>query len=101
MSISSRQWQQYQYRCTKEANGLPNFDIFVKNNLERRVKSLPHVFIEDDPCEIACITFGYKNGALIRLLQQRGSAIGLGQFKKIAPIEDKIDKLLKTHATDL
>jgi hypothetical protein len=41
------------------------------------------------------MTFGYKNGDLIRLLYARGAAIANAKVDKMTEIEKKIEELLK------
>jgi len=53
------------------------------------------------PVKIAALAFGYKNGDLIRLLQQRGTAIANFNMKKMMEIEGKIEALIKAKKEEI
>jgi len=53
------------------------------------VNSLPHVLQgqENAKIEIAAVNLAYKNGKIIKLVQERGTAIANGQYGKLARME--------------
>jgi len=54
-----------------------------------------------DKVKIACVSFGYKNGDLIKLLIKRGLAIGNAKFEDIKKIDHDIKKLVGKEKNEL
>ena len=50
---------------------------------------------EDHHVEVASITFGYKNGDLIRALKERGALIGSGAFHKVPDKDDLLNSIIE------
>ena len=46
--------------------------------------------------EIACISFAFDNGEVIKLMQERARLLGKGKLKKILKVDNKINKLLES-----
>lgn len=53
------------------------------------------------PIKVATITFGYKNGDLIRELKARGALIGQGAFEKVPEKDALLNQILKDDADQL
>lgn len=92
LRIPPQVWQQY-----IEENSQTPFDVYIRENFERHVSELPHRLDSEEGkgVKIAALAFGYKNGDLIRLLQQRGTAIANYKMDKMQQIEEKIEALIK------
>jgi hypothetical protein len=45
--------------------------------------------------KVASVTFGYKNGELIRTLKQRGTLIGAGSFHLVPEKDDLLNTIVK------
>jgi len=64
--------------------------------MERKLVELPGLGYDTDPTapiKIALTTFAYKNGDIIHLLRERGSAIKSNDWNGIKKIDDRINKL--------
>jgi len=63
------------------------------------VNSLPHVLQgqENANIEIAAVNLAFKNGKIIKLVQDRGTAIANGQYGKLDKMEQEIQKAIKTN----
>ena len=96
MKLSKSMWAYYNFEQNKAGSTEPKmgFDAYIKKSITEKVNSVPHV-LKKETCKVAHINFGYRNGDLIRLLQDRGTCVGQANFKGIPPIEDKINELLK------
>ena len=53
--------------------------------MEEKVKLLPVVLEQsgDHEIKVACISFGYKNREILKLLDKRGDYLALGKFKEM------------------
>lgn len=83
----------------KEFNNNPTiglFDDYIKHKFEMHVNSLPRVIKDESNIEIACISFGYSNGSIIKLLAQRGGYIGAGKFNCLGAMDKIISGVLET-----
>jgi len=47
------------------------------------------------------MSFGYKNGKLIKLLQIRGTLIANGRFKDLGGVDNAISKILKSESSTI
>ena len=70
----------------------PPFDKYLSNQLVEKVQKLDRVLINSKYQEIrvACTSFGYKNGEILRILEERGKFLGLGKFKEAQELDTKI-----------
>lgn len=67
-------WKDY-LREQKSNPQMKRFDLFIKDEIEKKVKTLDNAVMKEGEVaeiEVASISFGYKNRALIKLLQTRG-----------------------------
>lgn len=69
----------------------------IADELEKKIKELPHVFDSAASAEIriSAVTFGYRNGALIRALKTRGALVAGAQFHKVSQEDAKINNIIK------
>lgn len=76
-------WAKY-IKDRKEDKNTPDFDKYVSIQIEEIVKELDQVLKtrEDQEISVACISFGYKNGEILKALAKRGGYLGLGKFKE-------------------
>jgi hypothetical protein len=65
------------------------YDKHIKEVVEEEVGKLDNVLdrFEGQKPTVAKISFGYKNGEIIKLLRQRGAQITAGAFKKVKCID--------------
>lgn len=79
------------YRARPDA-----FRDWVTREMEQRLVQLPGLGYDTDPTmpvKIALTTFAYKNGDIIELLRERGTAIKSNDWKGITKIDERINKL--------
>ena len=71
----------------------------VRNAVEERVRSLPVVLDEcaDDPIEVAAISFGMRNGVVIRELMNRGRLYANGKYALVEEKDRWLDRWIKRH----
>ena len=71
----------------------------VRNAVEERVRSLPVVLDEcaDDPIEVAAISFGMRNGVVIRELIKRGSLYANGRLKHVDDMDRWLEKWIRAN----
>lgn len=69
--------------------------------MEDKVSALPPVTTDDAEIKVASITFGYKNGDLIRQLKKRGALIGAGEFAKVTEIDAALNQMVREDRADL
>ena len=75
MMISKEQYEDYM-EGRKSGKYKEDLLDMISNALESKVNELPHVFDSvHDKLRVAAVTFGYKNGNLIRALKVRGNLI--------------------------
>ena len=74
---------------------------FLKENFENEIGNFPAINEETYTIKIANISFAFKNYKMIRLLEQRGSAISNRNSKKKEKIEKQIDDLTDKNGEDL
>lgn len=78
------------------------FDELIWKNFEEHVNSLDQRLDKHvGDVKIACVSFGYKNGDLIRLLYHRGTAITNAKFDKMTDAEKKIEDMIKEKQAHL
>lgn len=56
---------------------------------------------DDEPIRVATVTFGYKNGELIRKMKERGALIGAGSFNLVPEKDDYLNQIIKDEAEKL
>lgn len=59
MKISRTMWNYY---CTHHDLHEQPFNIFIKEEIEKKIRELPPVYDKDAKIEIASISFAFKNG---------------------------------------
>lgn len=76
MTINQKQYENY---LEGKKNGTIKEDLLdlISDSLEKKVNELDAVFdsAAHDKLKVAAVTFGYKNGNLIRALKARGALI--------------------------
>jgi len=79
LDISDSQYENYLESMKNGEYSKPLNEVII-DTLELRVDKLDSVVdsSEKTPIKVASVTFGYKNGELIRTLKQRGALIGSG-----------------------
>lgn len=102
--ISDDQYEEY--KSMLDGGEKRKIDEIITEKLEEEVKGLLEKYHSDncnpeDACQIATITFGYKNGELIRALQKRGLLIGYGQFHKVREVDDLINDIIRDSKEQL
>lgn len=74
---------------------------YLIEKLEEKLGQLDSVIDADQPIKVASITFGYKNGELIRTLRARGALIGSGQFHMVAEQDAQLNQIIKEDSENL
>jgi len=100
LDISEKQYENYKDSL---ANGeyAKSLDEIIIDTLETEVAKLDsklgssHMAAAADGIEVASITFGYKNGELIRALRDRGALIGAGAFHKVPEKDDLLNTIIE------
>jgi hypothetical protein len=86
------------YKNLLQGGNAKQIDEIITELLEAEVEKLLEKYVEGcDPkqaSQVASITFGYKNGDLIRELQNRGALIGYGQFHKVDAVDQLINQII-------
>ena len=67
------------------------FNIYVKEEIERRLRLLPHIVDCDADIEIASISFAYKNREIIQKLTKRGNLLTTAKYEDIPKIDDELN----------
>jgi hypothetical protein len=91
MKISDTMWNNFK----KEKHDRP-FNIFIKEEIQDMLKTLPAVYDAKADIEIASISFAFKNRAIIKSLTKRGNLLTNARFNEVVKIDDEINKILKS-----
>ena len=77
-----------------------HYDSHVKTVVEEQVNKLNNVLDrhKGEKVDIACITFGYKNGELIKLLKLRGYQLKIGMWEEVSKIDKQIKSLVEDQS---
>lgn len=77
------------------------FNILVKEEIERRLRLLPHIVDCDAEIEIASISFAYKNREIIQHLTNRGNLLTTAKYQDIPKIDDELNKIIKEKSQEI
>jgi len=69
----------------------------IRRAVETHVRGLPVVLDgkEDDPIEVAAISFGMKNGVVIKELIKRGALYANGRYDLVAEMDELLEKWIR------
>ena len=80
-------------------------DQYISQEIVNIVQKLPKVLDSKIPShneiKVACISLGYKNGEILKLLDKRGDFLGVGKFQEATEMDKQILKLLETKMNDI
>ena len=97
MDITESMFFEYSKLYNQDKSKYGNFHEYLSKSLEAKLENdLPKVLTDYEDghekleIQIATISFGYKNGSLLKALMERGGLIGNAKYKKLEPSDTKI-----------
>lgn len=95
LKITAKMYDNYMDYKDKNGSNALTLQQYLSQGLEKVVHELPYVIdrLEHEKIEVACISFGFKNNNVIKLLKKRGQFYTSGNFKKINEVNDKLYNL--------
>ena len=105
LKISDSQYDNYLQNLASGGEYARSLDDIIIKTLESEIKKLDSVLGEEEgretKIEVASITYGYKNGDLIRAMKERGALIGSGAFHKVPEKDDLLNTIIENDIEKL